>query len=340
MPEISVIVPVYKVEKYINRCVDSILNQTFFDFELILVDDGSPDNCGEICDEYAKKDNRVVVIHKQNGGLSDARNAGMDWSFANSDSKWITFIDSDDWVDANYLCKLYNYSISDNSAITVTSFRKTDNEIEETIASCIPRKYSPEEFWVSERTNAVVAWGKLYKKDLWIDIRYPIGKINEDEFTTYKLLFGQKSILFIPEQLYFYYINNESITRKTWSPMRLDSIDAFELQNIFFTEKGYLKALEKNIICILYDLSFHMKEIGLILPQYKEKYKELLKRQKKYFKKYHKRIKIPYSHLYESRINVKIKDANIIIKLKYIYYYLKENGLNAIICRLKKKRGE
>ena len=99
---ISVIVPVYKVEKYIHRCVDSILTQTFTDFELILVDDGSPDNCGIICDEYALKDNRIHVIHKENGGLSDARNAGIDWAFENSNSEWLTFIDSDDWVHPKY----------------------------------------------------------------------------------------------------------------------------------------------------------------------------------------------------------------------------------------------
>ena len=89
MPTISVIVPVYKVEPYLNRCVDSILRQTYQDFELILVDDGSPDRCGEICDEYARQDGRVHVIHKENGGLSDARNAGIDWVEANSDSQWL-----------------------------------------------------------------------------------------------------------------------------------------------------------------------------------------------------------------------------------------------------------
>ena len=95
MPVISVIVPVYKVEKYIHRCIDSILGQTFTDFELILVDDGSPDNCGAICDEYAAKDSRVVVIHQENDGVSSARNAGIDWSFANSDSIWMAFVKID-----------------------------------------------------------------------------------------------------------------------------------------------------------------------------------------------------------------------------------------------------
>ena len=107
MPKISVIVPIYKVEKYLNRCVDSILHQTFTDFELILVDDGSPDNCGKMCDEYAEKDSRVVVIHKKNGGLSDARNKGLDWVFANSNSEYVVFIDSDDYIDERYLELLY-----------------------------------------------------------------------------------------------------------------------------------------------------------------------------------------------------------------------------------------
>ena len=98
---ISVIVPVYKVEKYLHRCVDGILSQSFTDFKLILVDDGSPDDCGKICDDYAKKDNRISVIHKENGGLSSARNAGLDWVFANSKSEYVTFIDSDDWVDTD-----------------------------------------------------------------------------------------------------------------------------------------------------------------------------------------------------------------------------------------------
>ena len=106
MPLISVIVPVYKVEEYLNRCVDSILSQTFTDFELILIDDGSPDNCGKICDEYAQKDNRVCVIHKKNGGLSSARNTGIDWAFKNSNSQYITFVDSDDLITKDYLEKL------------------------------------------------------------------------------------------------------------------------------------------------------------------------------------------------------------------------------------------
>ena len=109
MPKISVIVPVYNVEKYLHQCVKSILAQTFSDFELILVDDGSPDSSGAICDEYASKDARVRVIHKENGGVSSARNAGLDWVYENSNSEYIAFIDSDDWIEKDYLQQLmYN----------------------------------------------------------------------------------------------------------------------------------------------------------------------------------------------------------------------------------------
>ena len=130
MPTISVIVPVYKVEKYIHRCVDSILEQTYADFELILVDDGSPDNCGAICDEYATQDSRVVVIHQENGGLSAARNAGIDWAFTNSDSQWISFVDSDDWVHPEYLERLLDVAVSRSADMTfcmLTAFSEDEN---------------------------------------------------------------------------------------------------------------------------------------------------------------------------------------------------------------------
>ena len=122
---ISIIVPVYNTEKYLNRCVDSILNQTFTDFELILVDDGSPDNCGKICDEYKEKDRRVRVIHKPNGGLSDARNAGIEWALNNSDSEWISFIDSDDWVHPNYLDFLLRAAEQNNTSVSICGFLRT-----------------------------------------------------------------------------------------------------------------------------------------------------------------------------------------------------------------------
>ena len=113
-PLISVILPIYKVEEYLDRCVQSIVNQTYTNLEIILVDDGSPDNCPAICDEYAQQDSRIRVIHKENGGLSSARNAGIDWAFENSNSQWLTFIDSDDWIHPQYL-ELLPSAVTDNN---------------------------------------------------------------------------------------------------------------------------------------------------------------------------------------------------------------------------------
>ena len=123
MVEISVIVPVYKVEKYIKRCIDSILIQTFQDFELILVDDGSPDKCGQICEEYSQKDKRIVVLHRENGGLSAARNTGIEWIFENSRSQYLTFIDSDDWIHPQYLEILLQVLKKNNVAVSVADFK-------------------------------------------------------------------------------------------------------------------------------------------------------------------------------------------------------------------------
>ena len=128
MAEISVIVPVYKVEAFLGRCVDSILSQSFSDFELILVDDGSPDNCGKMCEDYAKQDDRIHVIHQKNGGLSAARNTGIDWTFKHSESRWLAFVDSDDWVHPDYLKILYNTAKHTSCKLSACGFFKTEGE--------------------------------------------------------------------------------------------------------------------------------------------------------------------------------------------------------------------
>ena len=130
MSVISIIVPVYKVEKYLSRCIDSILSQTFKDFELILVNDGSPDNSGDICNKYAEKDKRVIVLNQANGGLSSARNAGLNWLYDNSDSQWITFVDSDDWIHPNYLEFLYNGAVNRRGKISICEFVRTNEQKE------------------------------------------------------------------------------------------------------------------------------------------------------------------------------------------------------------------
>ena len=127
MSEISVIVPVYKVEQFLHRCVESILRQSFYNFELILVDDGSPDSCGEICDAYAAGDNRIHVIHQKNGGLSAARNTGIDYVMKSSDSHWIAFVDSDDWIHPDYLKVLYTTAQKTCCKISACGFFRREN---------------------------------------------------------------------------------------------------------------------------------------------------------------------------------------------------------------------
>lgn len=226
MPVISVIVPVYKVEPYLHRCVDSILGQTFTDFELILVDDGSPDNCGSICDEYAVKDSRVVVIHQENGGLSAARNAGIDWAFANSDSQWLSFIDSDDWVHPEYLQRLFNIAKAQDADMvfcTLTAFTEDNDGYKEIEfwgkPSCEARK-GVKILQEATRTrngklsgHHVIACNKLYAKKIFTDLRYPAGQVHEDEATAHRVLGACKKVVGVADSLYFYRQNPSSIMK-------------------------------------------------------------------------------------------------------------------------------
>ena len=250
MPKVSVIVPVYKVEAYLHRCVDSVLNQSFSDFELILVDDGSPDNCGAICDEYAQKDSRVHVIHKTNGGLSDARNAGIDWAFANSDSQWLTFIDSDDWIHRDYLKLLLGAAEENHTHEAVcgafwTNEYCPDQEIPNVNALVLDVQTA----FVQHYSKCNSAWAKIFRKELFETLRFPKGKLYEDSFVTHIPLFQGERVAVLEAQLYYYYYNPTSITRSQWSDRKLDAIEAHELRLAFLQEHGYEKAMlrEKEI---------------------------------------------------------------------------------------------
>ena len=221
MPKISVIVPVYKVEKYIHRCVDSILAQTFTDFELILVDDGSPDNCGAVCDSYSLQDSRVRVIHKQNGGLSDARNAGMDIARG----EFICFIDSDDFVHRDFCAVLYE-SVKHPDVLFSTcngfNFKEYD-EVEKLDHTGNEMKtYTCFEYF----QNGFVSGGfsacaKLFRKEAIGQLRFEKGKIHEDIFFLSELLkFQDRSVAVNSRQLYFRLLRTDGImnTQRVCSP--------------------------------------------------------------------------------------------------------------------------
>lgn len=238
MPTISVIVPVYKVEAYLDRCVQSILRQTYTDFELILVDDGSPDRCGEMCDAWAEKDSRIKVIHKENGGLSDARNAGIEWAFTNSDSQWLFFADSDDFLNPQALQRLMDAVMEFGVDISIGGYGETSGELPQIDEGALrPELWKSRDFFLQRNVNATVAWGKIYRKNLFAEVRYPVGKIHEDEYTTYKLLFACENVAVISAPLYAYYINQEGITKSKWSPKRLDVLGAFQERIRFFRDR-------------------------------------------------------------------------------------------------------
>lgn len=252
MATISIIVPVYKVEPYLHRCVDSILAQSYRDFELILVDDGSPDSCGTICEEYAQRDSRVHVIHQENGGLSAARNAGIEWAFANSDSRWLAFIDSDDWVHRDYLKLLLDSAVTNGADIVACNILEIheicrDKDISQPEEHCL----APEDAYCDFYRYAMAACGKLFSRELFQTLRFPVGKIHEDCYVTHILLFSSEKIVILPESLYYYFYNSASITRTKWSEKRLQEVEAHEVRMAWLRKKGYERAVKREMEVII-----------------------------------------------------------------------------------------
>lgn len=241
-PLISVVIPIYQVEKYLPTCINSILNQTYSNLEIILVDDGSPDNCPAICDEFALKDSRIKVIHQKNGGLSSARNTGIEIA----QGEYIGFIDSDDFIAPNFYEYLLNNALTHHADISECGFIKVAEDnmnsftfppIDNAIVSvtnnigALERLFS-EDF--NTYVNTVVVWNKLYKRSLFQSIRYPLNKISEDEFTTYKLLYGVHQFVTSSALLHAYVQRSSSIMGKTFSSKRFDLFDAYEEAISFF----------------------------------------------------------------------------------------------------------
>lgn len=213
---ISIIVPVYKVEEYLPKCVESIRKQTYKNLEIILVDDGSPDNCGMLCEQYAKEDDRIKVIHKPNGGLSDARNAGIDIATG----RYISFVDSDDFIHPQMMELLLEAVKHEDADIGVCSWKSVkDGENEEYKEYHIEkyentdgRKIQDIYFEQSDlRIAYTVAWAKLIKRELYDNIRYPKGLLHEDEYTTYKILYRADKIAYINIPMYYYLSRGNSI---------------------------------------------------------------------------------------------------------------------------------
>lgn len=244
-PLISIIVPVYRVEAYLGRCVESLLAQTYERLEILLVDDGSPDGCPGICEAYAKKDPRVRVIHQENAGLSGARNTGIEAA----GGAYLAFVDSDDYVSADFIRILYELIRETGSAISQCRFDYVQGgPIRSKEAGAyriyqgeglMEQLYGPE----AEATYFVVAWNKLYRRELFERIRYPKGRIHEDEATTYRLFHEGEQLVSTGQALYGYFTGNSGSITSSFSRKRLQWLTAHEERIGFFREHGYERLL-------------------------------------------------------------------------------------------------
>lgn len=332
--ELSIIVPVYKVEKQLERCIQSILNQSFTNFELILVDDGSPDKCGEICDEYEKKDKRIKVIHKKNGGLSDARNAGLDIA----KGKYIGFVDSDDIIHPEMYERMYNFINKYNVDIVQCKFKKFKSiedinklsNINNTNIEYYTSKEAIMDMIDNNKIN-VNTWNKLYKRELFENERFPKGKIHEDEFLTYKLMYESNKIAYINEELYYYYQNDNGIMNGSNLIKRLDRIEALEERSNFFLKNGDKDLYNKSNTALFFALNklyFIFKRNKQLRKE--EQYINLLK------DKIIKTASILSDNVYLSKQNIKI--VNLINKSKvFINIYYIQNLVLSIFYRFRDK---
>lgn len=231
MIKVSVVVPVYNVAEYLPKCVDSLIAQTYKNIEIILVDDGATDHSGSICDGYQSKDERIKVIHKENGGLSSARNAGIDAATG----EYIAFVDSDDFVAEGYIEKLLSACLENGCKVSACAYYEYYSQDDKRFvggesSTVKSREDAVKDIFTMKNEICVVAWNKLYAKELFADnkIRYPKGKIHEDVFTTYKFCAAADKVAYINEPLYFYVQRAGSIMGQTFSKKRLQLIDAVE----------------------------------------------------------------------------------------------------------------
>lgn len=305
---ISVIVPVYKVEEYLPCCLDSILKQTYKNLEIIIVDDGSPDRCPQICDEYAKIDDRIKVIHKKNGGLSDARNAGIDCAAG----EYISFVDSDDYIAENFYDTLYKNIKAFHAEVSVCDYIDTEQlnwyggkssgeKLEMNSMEALEKLYFGS---VQEQKAMVVAWNKLYKREIFKSIRYPVGKRNEDEFVIQDILYQADKIVYTDAQLYYYLQRENSIMgfgAAVYDRKRMDQQEAY-YNRIKFFQSHEIEKLYKQAIFVYLDTIF--VEYGM--AREKNAPKEIQKQIKNNFRRIYRNPEFPAEYSIKQKIKYRM----------------------------------
>lgn len=284
---ISVVVPIYNVEKYLSRCLESIVQQTYKNIEILLINDGSTDNSLLICEEYAKKDKRIKILTQENGGLSAARNTGIDHACG----KYITFVDSDDEIETDMLEYLYNIIHNADLAVCqrqniTEDGKKINSKIKVKPRIVLGNKHCMKEFF-SSRDIDTVAWGKLYKTDLFKTVRYPLGKYHEDIFTTYQIIAQCDSISIGDKKKYLYRQRDTSISKTSFSIKHLDSVKG-NLERAEYIRKYYPELLNYAQAGIVYAAnvcSVRMAKSGIIDTEIIVRLQSLYRKYEKQFLK-------------------------------------------------------
>jgi glycosyltransferase involved in cell wall biosynthesis len=284
---ISVVIPVYKVEDLLRRCVDSVLAQTHTCLEVILVDDGSPDNSGAICDEYAAKDDRVIAIHKQNGGAADARNVGL--NICHGD--YIAFADSDDWIEPNMYEKLLALCLETRADIACCGRYDVNAEtMRQTIGLC-PSK--AEVISAQEMLGRCFTWNncdfsacdKLFKRSLWENTRFPVGKTCEDVAAVYRVISNASSIALCPQSYYYYYHRAGSVTMSSFSE-KVFHFSEYTAEILPEVECKYPEILDQALVFRLKSITYPMARICVLPRSERDKYWERYKEFKRELKNY------------------------------------------------------
>lgn len=243
---VSIIVPIYNVEKYVERCICSLCSQTYEAIEILLIDDGSTDQSGKLCEEYALKDSRIKVFHKENGGISSARNLGIE----KAKGEYFCFVDSDDWVEASFCEKLLAACLKEKTKIAICDFvcvageevpkresKGTEILSQDEALHCLDFRET------AKYRDMTVVWNKIYHRSVFEQVRYPVGKIHEDEFVIARFLLQTQRIVWIREGLYCYFQRQDSIIGKEQreNKVHTDILDAFRDRMEFFIEKDRME---------------------------------------------------------------------------------------------------
>lgn len=325
--KVSVVVPIYKVEKYISRCVDSILNQTYKNLEIILVDDGSPDKCGTIAENFAQIDNRIIAVHKENGGLSDTRNYGM--GYVTGD--YTLFVDSDDWLDRKMIEELVQASGKFQADIVQTAFYYAydhyllfDNRVYH--RDYPPIIYDNRELMAQLVINKKVknfAWGKLYKTKIIRDIPFKIGVLFEDVFWSHKVMQRVKTFVSLNDPLYFYFQRDDSIVA-TYTPKNLDIIKGLKERQSFIeeyyehlTDESYKVIVQTNLI-----------HYNLLLRNRKKDKRGFFRKEKQHY------IKNNYTKLHKAVAHDKLLKKQLFLFRIHPYFNILFLGIEKVLSKI------